>query len=89
MTTTTTAGPLSPRALFSMPDVVRLDLILGYSRKMGRIGFSSQLNVYNLSNHYEVVISPDIVTGYNTPSNLNANFNQQPRSFVWTNRISF
>ena len=67
----------------------QLNLILGYTRKFGRYGFSTQLNVSNLLNHYDVVIQPSVTTGYTTPNNLSAAFYGQPRSFLWTNTMSF
>jgi outer membrane receptor for ferric coprogen and ferric-rhodotorulic acid len=85
-----TPGSLnSGRALFSQPAQWVFNPILGYEHKFDRFTFSSQLNIYNLFNHYEVTVFPDYVSGWTNPSLLNANFFGQPRSYVWTNTISF
>ncbi|MSU48422.1 MAG: hypothetical protein EXS37_04900 [Opitutus sp.] len=72
---------------FSYPDQRRFDLIAGYSRRFGRFNFSTQVNVANLFNRYGVIIVPNATTGWSGP--LNATFDQQPRSFQWTNIVSF
>ena len=77
------------RALFSYPTQVQFDLIAGYTRKIGRYTFSTQLNVANLFNRYHVLILPNANSGYQTPSLLNATFDNQPRAFTWTNEIRF
>jgi outer membrane receptor protein involved in Fe transport len=77
------------RALFSYPTQVQFDLIAGYTRKIGRYTFSTQLNVANLFNRYHVLILPNANNGYRTPSLLNATFDNQPRAFTWTNEIRF
>jgi hypothetical protein len=77
------------RSLFSYPTQVQFDLITGYTRKLGRFVFSTQLNVANLFNRYHVLILPNANSGYQTPSLLNATFDNQPRVFNWTNEIKF
>jgi outer membrane receptor protein involved in Fe transport len=73
--------------VYRYPDQRRFDLIAGYTRKFGRLTFSTQLNVSNLFNRYRVIIVPNITGGWAGP--LNATFDQQPRSFQWTNTIAF
>jgi len=77
------------RSLFSYPTQVQFDLITGYTRKLGRFIFSTQLNVANLFNRYHVLILPNANSGYQTPTLLNATFDNQPRVFTWTNEIKF
>jgi outer membrane receptor protein involved in Fe transport len=86
---TGTSPNAAARTQFYLPTNSRFDLILGYSRKLRRAVFSTQLNVTNLFNHYEVVIFPNQITGYTSAAGLSANFNQQPRLYTWTNQISF
>jgi hypothetical protein len=43
--------------------------------------------VNNLLNHYDVIITANEITGYAGPNN--ATFTQQPRTFTWTNTLSF
>jgi len=74
---------------FYAPTTGQMNLILGYTRKIGRYGFTTQLNVSNLLNHYDVVILPSVTNGYTVPNNLSAAFYGQPRSYLWTNTLSF
>jgi outer membrane receptor protein involved in Fe transport len=80
-------GVDSNRTLFLRPDRRRVDFILGYERRLGRITWSTQLNVSNAFNHYSVTILPSSVTGYSGV--LNAVYSDQPRAYVWTNTIKF
>jgi len=79
--------PGTPRLLFDLPDLFRLDGILGYSRKFGRITWLSQVNITNVFNRYHVVILPNAITGYAGVDD--ATFDQQPRAYTWTNTFSF
>jgi len=86
----TTSGPNgSQRSLFYLPTTSRFDLIAGYSLKLKRVTFSTQLNVYNIFNHYDVIIFPNQITGWTAPTGLSANLSQQPRLYAWTNQIAF
>lgn len=82
---------VAPSALtqYYYPTSFHFDLITGYTRKFGRITWSTQLNVNNLFNHYHVVLFPNISSGFTTITNLSANFDAQPRAYTWTNRIAF
>ncbi len=78
----------APRALFLWPTQTRFDGVIGYSRKIGkRYGFTSQLNISNLFNRYHVLILPNFTTGFNGVQD--ATFDQQPRTYVWSNTVSF
>jgi len=78
----------SGRTLYYLPNEGQVSLILGYSFKMKRVKWSTQLNVYNLLNHYTIILTPNENTGYNATA-TNATFNLQPRFVQWTNTISF
>jgi outer membrane receptor protein involved in Fe transport len=75
------------QVLYRYPDQRRFDLIAGYSRRFGRLTWSTQLNVSNLLNRYRVIIVPNVTGGWNGP--LNATLDQQPRAFLWTNIVAF
>jgi outer membrane receptor protein involved in Fe transport len=77
------------RTLYHAPDTQQVNGILGYSRKFGRYTWSTQVNVSNLFNHYNVRIIPNGTTGFNNVQNLNATFYQQPRVYQWTNTVRF
>ncbi|HVU33236.1 MAG TPA: TonB-dependent receptor plug domain-containing protein [Opitutaceae bacterium] len=83
------AGAASPRALFSEPLLTRFDTFISYTRAFRRVTWTSQLNVFNLFNYYRVTIYPNPITGNTAATGLTAAFDQQPRSFSWTNTISF
>lgn len=74
---------------FYAPTHGQFDLLLAYSRKFGKFGWRTQLNVFNLLNHYDVVIQPSTLTGYSVQNNLSAAFYGQPRQYLWTNTFSF
>ena len=78
----------SGRTLFYQPNQAVLDGIFSYRHKFGRIVWSTQLNIYNLLNHYDIMLIPNENAGF-APSSTDATFNVQPRSFAWTNTLSF
>lgn len=78
----------SGRTLFYLPSRTELDPILAYSRKVGRFEFRTQLNIYNLFNHYDVILLPNENTGFGATS-TSATFSGEPRFYQWTNTISF
>jgi outer membrane receptor protein involved in Fe transport len=82
-------GVTSPRALFKYPIRPQFGLIVSYERKVGKVGVSSQLNINNVFNKYHVIVLPNATNGWNAGAALNAVFDQQPRSFLWTNTITF
>lgn len=78
----------SPRELFMWPTQTRFDGLLAYKHKLGnRYEFMTQLNVYNMFNRYHVLILPNYTTGWSGVKD--ATFDAQPRSFLWSNTISF
>lgn len=82
-----TVAPGAPRQLFAYPTMSQFDGLLGYSRRFGRYTWSTQLNVSNVFNHYDILITPNAATGF--PGVKSAVFSQQPRSYLWSNSISF
>jgi hypothetical protein len=75
------------RKLYVRPTTVQFDLILRYKRKIfGRYVWSTQLNVKNLFNHYQVIFPPQ-VSG--SPIVNNFIYTAAPRLWVWSNSISF
>jgi hypothetical protein len=81
------AGQPNTRALWYRPDLKTVSGILGYERRMGRYTFSTQLNVQNMFNRYNVVLLPNYVNGWAGPNN--ATFDTQPRIYVWSSTIEF
>lgn len=77
------------RTLFFTPVRQQFDLIAGYTKRFDRYTFSSQVNVSNMFNRYTIVVTPSATTGFTNVRNLNATFFQQPRMYMWTNRVSF
>jgi outer membrane receptor protein involved in Fe transport len=77
------------RTLYYGPDQWQFDLIVGYRHKFGRYDFRTGLNVNNLFNHYLIQVLPNATTGFNTITSLNATWYQQPRTWQWTNSLSF
>lgn len=76
------------RSLFYWPTQTRFDGLIGYGHKIwGKMYFSTQLNIFNMFNRYHVMILPNFTTGWAGP--LDATFDQQPRSYYWTNTVSF
>lgn len=83
----TTANP--QRKAFYLPNSTTLNPIIGYEHHLGKLLWSTQLNINNLFNHYDVVVLPSQATGYTTVANLTASFFGQPRTWVWTNTVKF
>lgn len=76
--------------LFSAPtETPQVNVWLGYSRKIGRVVWHTQLNINNLFNRYSLVVDPSSTTGYLTASSLTANFYGVPRLYEWENSFSF
>jgi hypothetical protein len=82
-----TVGANPTREAYYWPDTRRVSVIFGYDFRFRRYGFSTQLNVNNVFNRYDVIITPNNITGWNGVKN--ATFFQEPRSFLWTNTITF
>jgi outer membrane receptor protein involved in Fe transport len=62
---------------------------IAYSRKIGRYGFRTQMNINNIFNKYKVDLRPDGSTGFTREDNIGATFVGEPRQYVWTNSITF
>lgn len=77
------------RTMFYTPPPRQFNAIISYARKFGRYAWSTQVNVSNVFNRYEVALQPNATTGYLTATGLNATFYQQPRAYTWTNSIKF
>lgn len=77
------------RTLLYSPDGRQFNVHLAYGRKFGRYQWSTQLNVNNLFNRYEMRLVPNGATGFNNLNGITATFYQQPRGYVWTNTIKF
>lgn len=77
------------RTLLYTPPPRQFNLIAAYARKFGRYQWSTQVNVSNLFNRYDIALQPNATTGYNVTSGINATFYQQPRAYTWTNSIKF
>ena len=79
------------RLAFVMPRPVRFDAILGYERKVGRYRLSTQLNVNNLFNRYDVVLLPSATTGFlgARGTGIGATFNTEPRLTTWSFSVGF
>lgn len=80
----------SIRKLYKEVDVSpQVSSFLSYTRKIGRYGFRTQLNVNNMFNRYKVELRPTTATGYTVENAIGATFVGEPRQYVWTNTISF
>lgn len=77
------------RTLLYTPPPRQFNLIVSYARRIGRYQWSTQVNVANVFNRYDIRLQPNATTGYNVTSGINATFYQQPRAYTWTNTIRF
>lgn len=76
----------SERRVFGLPDAVRVNLSISYKRKFAkRYEWTTQLNVNNLLDDYDIIITPNGSTG----DPRSARFSSDIRSFAWTNTLSF
>jgi len=74
---------------FYAPNMTTINPTIGYTHKFKKFTFKTQLNVTNMLNHYDVIICPSQVTGYNTASNLVATYYGQPRVYTLTTTLKF
>jgi hypothetical protein len=77
------------REMFYQPTQVQFTLILGDKIRFKHCTFATRLNINNIFNHYRIVVTPNAATGWTDETGLNATFYQQPRTYLWTNTISF
>lgn len=82
--------PSGARPLFAAPELGwQVNLHPHYVRKFGRIVWRTQVDVYNLTNHYLLSLTPNNGTGFNTPANVGVLWTGQPRRYQWSNTFSF
>lgn len=82
----TTNAVEASRVLYRLPSATVINLGLSYEHRLGtRYEWKTQVNIYNLFNHYHVWVVPNASNG----ANLLARFSAEPRSIAWTNTISF
>ncbi|MGH7958331.1 MAG: hypothetical protein ACREH8_15170, partial [Opitutaceae bacterium] len=79
--------PGAERLVYFRPDLTQVNLITGYSWRLGRFPMSAQLNVNNLFNRYNVIILPSPTTGYLGPNM--ATLDNQPRTYLLTTTLKF
>lgn len=77
----------STRLVYYRPDLTQLNFISGYSWKIGRFPVSTQLNISNVFNRYNVLIMPNPTTGFSGP--LIATLDNQPRAYTLSSTLSF
>lgn len=73
------------RVLKRFPDQLQTSLLVGYSRRIGRFTWSSQLNVNNVFDEISVIRLPDLGSG----RILDARRDASPRAYSWTNTVNF
>jgi outer membrane receptor for ferric coprogen and ferric-rhodotorulic acid len=67
-----------------------VNLFMSYSRKFGkRIRWTTQMNVNNAFNHYQLNFTPNNGTGFTNPANIGVSYSGEPRQYIWTNTIAF
>ena len=76
-------------SLYYQPDLVQFNLISSYTRKFRRVTWSTQLNITNLFNRYEVAFLPSTSTGFTIPTAEGATYFGTPRAYTWSNTIRF
>jgi hypothetical protein len=79
--------PIASRELFMRPPMAKFDAIAGYERRFKKVTWSTQINVTNVFNNYEVLIRPNNIAGLSGVNN--AIWTAQPRAYAWTNTIKF
>ena len=80
-------GNPNNRKMFYLPNQTTVSAILGYEHKFGRYTFSTQVNINNMFNRYNVVLLTSYVNGWTGPNN--ATFDRQPRVYVWSTTVGF
>lgn len=84
------ANPDRSRHLFAAPvNNPQVNGRLSYERKIGKVRWSTQVNIDNMFNRYVLVLNPNNGTGFTNPTSLAATFYGVPRSYVWTNSLDF
>ncbi len=76
--------------LYSQPMLnPMVNAFLSYTYKFRWATWHTQVNINNLFNHYVVSLYPNDGTGFTVPGNIGATYYGQPRSYVWSNTLSF
>jgi hypothetical protein len=85
--TTATKGLDQTKALYLRPTNVTADLILSYHHRFfGKYDVTTQLNVKNLLNHYQLIFPP---ASAGAPTYNNFIYTAAPRQWVWSNSFAF
>lgn len=84
------ATPDRVRHLFAAPlNNPQVNTWASYTIKARRFTFRTQLNIYNMFNRYTVAINPNNGLGFTSSTSVTATFYSAPRSYLWTNTVSF
>lgn len=74
------------RRMFALDDSIRVNAVISYRRKFAkRMEWTTQVNVNNLFNTYDISVLPN----ENTGEARTARYTSEPRTWVWTNTFSF
>lgn len=73
------------RVLYRLPNLTEVGLGLAYRRRLGRMVWTTRLNVENLLDDSRVWVVPSRTNG----AILNARLSGQPRAFIWTNTLAW
>jgi outer membrane receptor protein involved in Fe transport len=86
----------APRLLHKRPALVRANLLCSYTRRFGRLLWTSQLLVTNLFDRQQMLTRPDALWGFherrpdnNAAIRRSAYETVAPRSITWTNTFKF
>jgi outer membrane receptor protein involved in Fe transport len=86
MYSTIDAAGNETRQMSFAPDVILLDAVFKYTKRLGkRYTWTSQINIANVLNNYDVKYLPNEAGGRLE----RARFTNEPRTWVWTNSFSF
>jgi outer membrane receptor protein involved in Fe transport len=85
----------APRILHTRPPLCRVNLLAGYTRRLGRLTWQSQLLVTNLFDRQQMLVRPHVLWGYNEHTAAGAAIRRSayesvaPRGITWTNTFKF
>lgn len=79
---------LLKREMFYRPTIVTVDLGLAYQRRFGKYHWSTQVNVNNAFNKYHIIF-PQSPTAATAPFFNSYVRTAEPRTWIWTNSVSF
>jgi outer membrane receptor for ferric coprogen and ferric-rhodotorulic acid len=78
------------RHLFAAPlNNPQVNTWASYTIKARRFTFKTQLNINNMFNRYSLTINPNNGLGFTSSTNVTATYYGAPRSYLWTNTVSF